>query len=259
MDTNKRILVVDDEVDLAQLVSFQFKAKGFEVQTAGDGVEALGKVHEFKPDLVILDMNMPRTGGIEFYNKICGSNGRPLYPVLVLTARSNVKGLFEDLDIDGFMIKPFDIEQLVHEAELIIKKKGQAAPQGMAGFPQRARRICIVEHDQKMFDQLGSLFLNADYTVIPAKSGTAALEKMMNNVPDVALIHLGLPDVPGDMVILKLNRMAKTMDVKFVLYTSRDAKHAPAVMERIRAKTGIMTLVEYNELEELLDKVNGLF
>ena len=124
MNPSKKILIIDDEVDLTQMIGFQFKAKGFDVQTAGDGLEALGIVHTFKPDLIILDMNMPRMGGIEFYSKICGTNGRPLYPVLVLTARANVQNMFKDLDIDGFMIKPFDIEELVNEAETIIKKLG---------------------------------------------------------------------------------------------------------------------------------------
>ena len=72
---------------------------------------------------------MPRMGGIEFYSKICGTNGKPQYPVLVLTARANIKGLFQDLQIDGFMIKPFEIDQLVQEASLIIKKRSQQAPQ----------------------------------------------------------------------------------------------------------------------------------
>ena len=92
MEANKKILIVDDEADLTQIIGFLFTSKGFEVQTAGDGVEALQKVFVFRPDLIILDMNMPRMGGIEFYNKICGSNGKPMFPVMVLTARANIQG-----------------------------------------------------------------------------------------------------------------------------------------------------------------------
>ena len=259
METKKKILVIDDEVDLTQMIAHLFKAKGFEVQTAADGVEALEKVHEFAPDLIILDMNMPRMGGIEFYSKICGANGRPRYPVLVLTARANIKGLFQDLEIDGFMVKPFDIDELVAQAETIIKKRGQNSIKRLEGFEPRPRRICIVEGDPKTAGELAGLFLNEDYTVIPAKSGTAALEKMMKEVPDVALVHLGLTDIPGDMVIFRLSRMAKTMDVKYVLYTHRSSKLDAAVMERIKAKSGIWTLVEYSDLKELLEKVSGLF
>ncbi|MBI3602605.1 MAG: response regulator transcription factor [Candidatus Omnitrophica bacterium] len=122
MDTPKKILIVDDETDLVQMIAFQFSARGFQTQTASDGVEALDQLRNFTPDLIILDVNMPRMGGIEFYNKICNSNSKPLYPVLVLTARANIKDLFQQFDIDGFMIKPFEIDQLICEAEVIIKR-----------------------------------------------------------------------------------------------------------------------------------------
>ncbi len=125
MNALKKILIVDDEADLAQMIAFQFSAKGFQTKIASDGVEALNQLQNFTPDLIILDVNMPRMGGIEFYNKICNSNGKPLYPVLVLTARANIKDLFQPFDIDGFIIKPFEIDQLICEAEIIIKDKTQ--------------------------------------------------------------------------------------------------------------------------------------
>jgi len=256
MDTKRKILVIDDEADLTQMIGYQFKAKGFEVQTAADGLAALEIVHQFMPDLIILDINMPRMGGIEFYSKICGTKGKPLYPVLVLTARANIKGLFQDLQIDGFMVKPFEIDKLVYEAELIIKKRSQQAPQAGLALFKGPRKICIVDNDQKTFDQLGNLFLNADYTVMPARSGAVAVEKMMQDVPDVALVHLGLTDIPGDIVIFKLSQMSKTMDVKYVLFTSKTALHDKQVMDRISTKTGILTFVEYNHLEDLLNTVN---
>jgi DNA-binding response OmpR family regulator len=259
MDTNKRILIIDDEIDLREMIGFQFTSKGFEVLTAGDGLEALQKVHEFRPDLIILDMNMPRMGGIEFYSKICGPNGRPMFPVLVLTARANVQGFFKDLEIDGFMIKPFEIDQLIAEAELIIKNRKKTSLKPAGGLLDRPRKICIVENNQEIFNQVSGIFLNADYTVTPAQSGAAAIEKMVKDVPDVALVQLGLSDIPGDVVILRLAQMARTMEVKFVLYTHRDVKHDRQVMDRIATKTGIFTFVEYKELDDLLDKVNQLF
>lgn len=121
MDAAKKILIVDDEIDLAQMIGFQFKANGFQVQTAGDGFKALECINTFKPDVIILDINMPRMGGLEFYKKICGPNGKPLYPILVLTARANIQELFKDLHIAGFMIKPFEIDQLVNEVNRIVK------------------------------------------------------------------------------------------------------------------------------------------
>lgn len=259
VNANKKILVVDDEADLTQLIGFQFKSKGFEVQTAADGVEALEKVHEFKPDLIILDMNMPRMGGIEFYSKICGTNGRPLYPVLVLTARANVKNMFKDFDIDGFMIKPFDIGQLIGEAETIMKRRAENITNKIPGRAVGARRVCIVDDDKNAFGKISNEFLSADYTVIPARSGAAAIERMVRDVPDVALVHLGLSDIGGDLVILRLSQMAKTMDVRFILYIPRGGDRDHNVLDRIRQKKGIWTFVEYDDPSELLSAANRLF
>ena len=97
MDTNKKILIIDDEVDLAQMLGFQFKAKGFEVQTASDGLAGLESVHQFKPDLIILDINMPRMGGIEFYSKICGTNGQAALSGIGVNGPCQYPGTFSRL------------------------------------------------------------------------------------------------------------------------------------------------------------------
>ncbi len=258
MEAIKKILIIDDEKDLSQMVKFQFKARGFDAQTAGDGVEGLQKVHQFKPDLIILDVNMPRMGGIEFYNEICGSDNKPFYPVLVLTARANIKELFQQFDIDGFMIKPFEIDQLIHEAEIIIKKKMRMNKKSSKGTVKGPRKICIVESDPKIFNEIAPVFLNADYIVNPARSGTMAIERIMSDVPDIALVQLGLEDIAGDMVIVRLSQMSKTMGVKFILYTRRSDKHDRPVMSKISKKTGIIKLIEYDDPKELLELVDRL-
>jgi DNA-binding response OmpR family regulator len=259
MDTKKKILVIDDEVDLSLMISFQFTAKGFEVQTAENGVEALAKIGDFRPDLVILDINMPKMGGIEFYSKICGPNGRPVYPVMVLTARANVKTLFADLHIDGFMIKPFEIDGLVQEAELIMKKQIVAVTPPRPKSAAHPRRICIAQHDQAIFNELCGGFLSADCIVIPARSGAIAIEQVMTEVPDMAIIDLGLTDIPGDVVIFRLSQMCKTMGVTYILTSSKAAEREHKVMERLGEKNGINKFIVYNDAAELQTKIQELF
>ncbi len=119
MGVRKTILLIDDEVDLVDLVKFQLVAKGYNVVTANDGLEGLERLKIVKPDLIILDMNMPRMGGLEFYGKISTDRGKSKYPVLVLTARANLEKTFKDIAVDGFMSKPFEIDQLILEVERI--------------------------------------------------------------------------------------------------------------------------------------------
>ena len=258
MDTTRRILIVDDEIDLAQMIAFQFSSKGFETQTAMDGVEALGKLKNFTPDLIILDVNMPRMGGIEFYSKICGSNSQPLYPVLVLTARANIKDLFKQFDIDGFMIKPFEIDQLVAEAETIIKRHSRDAKKISEKTVKGPRKICIVENEAKAFSGITAAFIGADYIVNPAHSGMDAIDRMMGDIPDVALVQLGLDDIPGDVLVFRLSQMSKTMGVKFILYTKLNNQHETPVMKGLKYKTGVFDLVEYDKPQDLLEAVDRI-
>ena len=77
------IFIIDDEVEIANLLADQLSLRGFYTFTADNGIDALEKLKDVKPNLIILDINMPEMGGVEFYNNICGKNNRPLYPVFV--------------------------------------------------------------------------------------------------------------------------------------------------------------------------------
>ena len=259
MPSTKKIMIIDDEADLTGLIAFQFEANGFDVLTAHDGVKALEKVHAFEPDLIILDINMPHMGGVEFYTKICASDGKPMYPILVLTARANIESLFKDLFIDGFIIKPFDITQLVKEAASIIARHDKEKEEARVKIVEKvSSKICLVDNNPKSFNQIAGLLLNNDYTVIPAMTGALGIERMMNDVPDIALVSLGLADIPGDTVIYRLSQMARTMGIKFILFTSKTIEHEPRVMERISVKTGIFTFVEYDNYEDLLKAIKAI-
>ena len=123
MKSTKMILLIDDDIDLQQLTKITLKAKGYIVETANNGLEGLSKLEIIKPDLIILDMNMPKLGGLGFYQKICNGQDRPLYPVLVLTARTNLEQLLLQMNIDGFIAKPFEIDELLRHVDAIIKKR----------------------------------------------------------------------------------------------------------------------------------------
>lgn len=122
MTTSKVILLIDDDIDLQQLTKIALKSRGYVVETANNGLEGLVKLETLKPDLIVLDMNMPKLGGLGFYQKICNGQDRPPYPVLVLTARTNLEQLLMQMNIDGFMGKPFEIDELLSKVEAILEK-----------------------------------------------------------------------------------------------------------------------------------------
>jgi two-component system response regulator VicR len=114
LGVSKTILIVDDEKELVALLEGALSAKGYRVLTAYDGEQALQRVQSAVPDLILLDIRMPKMSGLGFYNAIClPVTGKPLCPVLILTAHELMEDVFKDLSVQGFMIKPVKIEQLL--------------------------------------------------------------------------------------------------------------------------------------------------
>jgi two-component system OmpR family response regulator len=126
-DPAARVLVVDDEDSITQLVSTVLRYEGFEVQCAGDGRSAVKQARAFRPDLVVLDVMLPDWDGFEVYRRL--SSEVPV-PVLFLTARDapadRVHGL--TLGADDYVGKPFSLEELVARVRAVLRRtRGEPA------------------------------------------------------------------------------------------------------------------------------------
>ncbi|MDQ7828705.1 MAG: response regulator transcription factor [Armatimonadota bacterium] len=119
-----RILVVDDEPHIVELVRYNLEREGFEVLTAGDGREALRQVGEGAPDLVILDLMLPEVDGFEVCRQIRGTSA---VPILMLTARGReldrIAGF--ELGADDYVTKPFSPRELVARVRAILRRAGR--------------------------------------------------------------------------------------------------------------------------------------
>ena len=155
------------------------------------------------------------------------------------------------------MPKPFEIDSLLGTVDAIIQKQLYAVTTVKLAAGELPRRVCIAENDQDAFNKISLAFLNAGYDVSPARSGIEAVERISAIVPDVALIKLGLADIAGDVLILKLKRMAKTQCVKYVLYTMKNTERI-VVTEQIRQKEGVDRFVAFENPENLVNAVADL-
>lgn len=252
MEGKAMVLVIDDEPDLVEMIAYQFRSKNYTVETAFDGVEGLEKLKTISPQLIILDLNMPRMSGFEFYQNICGANGKPSHPVLILTARANTEDMFRDLDIDGFMAKPFEIDNLIKEAETIIQKHARVELVPVREQKKILHTIYVVDNDLQALDASSLALLKAGYRVAAFKTAAEALQGMFEAPPDLALVKLGLADIPGDVVVQRALRMAKTSVVKFILFEPHDSRHIKEVRERFAEKTGVIEVAAYDRPEDLV-------
>ncbi|MBI2870676.1 MAG: response regulator [Candidatus Omnitrophica bacterium] len=115
----RKILVVDDEKDLVALLKRNLELEGYDVFTAHDGKTALEAVDTIAPDMILLDLTMPEESGISVYTKLCTEHARPRYPVIIMTAREDLRRTFQDVDADAFLAKPFEMDELLLKMRLI--------------------------------------------------------------------------------------------------------------------------------------------
>lgn len=119
-----QILVVDDEADIVRIVTRIMEGLGHQVRTAGDGKAALEQVALEKPDVVILDLNLPHMDGYEVCRRLKSDDATKAIPVLMMTAayitvEDARRG--EDAGADEYIIKPFLREVLVHNVERLLR------------------------------------------------------------------------------------------------------------------------------------------
>jgi two-component system response regulator MtrA len=109
---NARILVVDDDTALAEMIGIVLRSEGFEPHFCADGSEAVAAFHSAKPDLVLLDLMLPGMDGIEICAKIREESG---VPIIMLTARSDTADVVKGLEsgADDYVVKPFNPKELV--------------------------------------------------------------------------------------------------------------------------------------------------
>ena len=119
--TSRTVLIVDDEENLTEAIKYNLEQEGFQVSTAADGERGLALAREFDPDLIILDIMLPRVDGLEVCRTL---RRRSDVPILMLTAKAEeidrVVGL--ELGADDYVVKPFSMRELVARAKAMLRR-----------------------------------------------------------------------------------------------------------------------------------------
>ena len=115
MSNKKKILIVDDESDIVELLSLRLESEGFEVISAGDGYTALDKARKDKPDLIILDLMLPKINGYKVCRILKFDEKHKGIPIIIFTARGQEqdKQLGKEVGADAYLVKPFEPQILM--------------------------------------------------------------------------------------------------------------------------------------------------
>ncbi len=127
--SEQRILVVDDEPNIVEVVAMALRFQGFAVEAAGTGREAIAAVSSFKPHLIVLDVMLPDMEGFDVARRLGAQ--RANMPIIFLTARDSTEDKVRGLSGGGddYMTKPFSLEELVARIRTILRRTGAAAPE----------------------------------------------------------------------------------------------------------------------------------
>ena len=170
MQNKKTILVVDDERDLLDLIEYNLKKEGYDVLKAEDGLDGIRMAKKYKPDLVLLDIMMPKMGGLEACEQIRADEEIKNTPIIFLTAKSDekteVKGL--NLGADDFLTKPISTAKLVSRITAVLRRLDNVNSDSSVIDPVENENLITV-HDLVIDKDRYIVFKNAEELQLPKK------------------------------------------------------------------------------------------
>lgn len=126
---NKKLLVVDDDTDIRELLEFDLSQSGYDVDTAKDGLEGLQKAISNNYDLVLLDVMMPKMNGFDVCKNI--RVYKPNIPILLLTAKGTITDKTDGFNsgADDYIVKPFDVQEVLLRVRVLLRRNSSAEEQ----------------------------------------------------------------------------------------------------------------------------------
>lgn len=171
----KRILVVDDEANIRQLLRELLEGEGYEVAEADDGVSAIEQIKEHTPDLIILDVMMPKVSGFDVAAILKNDPDLMRIPIIILSIVEDKERGYR-LGVNRYLQKPVDEALLVKEIESIFHEdSGQ-------------RKVLVMDEEASVLASLSDTLVAKGYEVIPASSNKELMEKALEHKPDMIVV-----------------------------------------------------------------------
>lgn len=250
----KKILLIDDDTSLLLTLGDFLRFEGYAVVTAEGGEQGLKALSKLTPDLIILDMSMPGMGGVGFLKEISSPDGKPQYPVLVLTARANMAEFFANVEVDGFIAKPCDPNDLLMEVARIVFLRSGTVDESDDSLEKERKKILIGEDDDIVREQLVEAFANGGFIVDAVIKGPEVLEQAIVQRPHLIVMKKVLASMNGDAVAEMLKQMPNTMNIPIILYDDTDPNASGK--KYAGSGTGIRKFVKTSDAETLVRVAN---
>ncbi len=190
----RKIVLIEDEETLANLLQTKLQRAGYEVNVAGDGIAGLELIRSVKPDLVLLDMLLPRLNGFGVLEKLEEDRLLPDLPVMIISNSGQPVEIDRALKmgVKDYAVKVnFDPGEVLEKVNSFFEENPLLSASGMTPSGKKnARSVLIVEDDLFLVDLLESKFIQDNYTAYRAIDAEQAREILSSNPPDIILLDI---------------------------------------------------------------------
>lgn len=187
--SGKTILAVDDDPNIREFLRQELEAAGYRVNEASDGIEAINMIKKQRPDLIILDIMMPKMSGFDVAAVIKNDPATMDIPIIILSIIEDRERGYR-VGIDKYLTKPVNTDELLHEIEMLISK-------GVS-----KKKVLVVDEDETTVKTLSEALVTKGYNVVSVCNGNECIARAKAEKPDMIIM---------DAVILERNDIVKTL------------------------------------------------
>ncbi|MBI2451120.1 MAG: response regulator [Parcubacteria group bacterium] len=220
----KRILIIEDEEILLDLLQNKLEKSGYEVMAARDGMEGLSAMEKEKPDLILLDILMPVMNGMEVLKIMHRNKILSEIPVIILSNSGQEVEVDEAVKLGA---KDYLIKAEFDPDEVLEKVKKQLSEDPMPNeekLPTESTRILLVEDDKFLRDLISQKLIKEGFNLSVAIDGEEGLKKTLEEKPQLVLLDIILPGIDGFEVLSKIRANAETAKTPVILLSNLGAK-----------------------------------
>jgi len=235
-----RILIIDDTADIVELLRKRFQADGYTTAEAYDGEQGLAAVENFRPDLIVLDIMMPKIDGLECCRRLRAGESTRYIPILMLTAKSGVPDRIKGLDIgaDDYITKPFNYRELAARVRSLLARK--AASERLIGEERlEALETMVQEVAHEIRNPLVSIggFARRIYKALPdSDPNRKYLEIILEDVVALERMVKQLVELKSAVLsYMEPSNMHEVIERALESFSQMLAKHGVTVRRRLMA------------------------
>ena len=213
----KKILIVDDEPDMVYSLKLTIENAGYETTIANNGQEALKKVREEQPDLIVADVLMPVMDGFEFYKRLKQNKVTAFIPVIILTARGHMEDAFKVVGVDDFFAKPFENDILLSKIKRLLSKGDYL--QDESEVVRGPKKVLVAGVYNEVVENMAKQLKEHDCEVNSVLSGPEVITQSAIFEPYVIILDIQMTGLDSSEIVRILRLLPKFKEMPILLYS----------------------------------------